>query len=237
MKTKCIIIEDEPLAREVIETYLLNFPEIELISAFDNAIQAFQFLQNNQIDLIFLDIQMPQLSGIEFLKSLTSPPKVIITTAYRDYAIEGFELNVIDYLLKPIPLERFMKSIDKFHKSISTGKKTSGSSLITPSNDSIYVLADRKQIKIFFDEILYIESMKDYVIIYKPNQKVITKTTINSLEETLPPDKFMRIHRSFIISKSKINAITKTSVEIGKHELPIGRSYKVSVFADLGLPE
>lgn len=235
MKLKCIIVEDEPLAQDVIETYLTNATEIELCGKFDNALKAFQYLQKNKVDLMFLDIQMPQLNGIDFLKTLRNAPKVILTTAYRDYAIEGFDLNVVDYLLKPISLERFLKAIDKLYNppavpvTLPTSQKSG-----TGVPDYIYVHSNRKQIKVVLDDILYLESLKDYVVIYTGDQKIMTKNTLSYFEESLPGEAFLRIHRSYIISINKINAITKASIEIGKRELPIGKQYKNSVSASLG---
>jgi DNA-binding LytR/AlgR family response regulator len=235
MKTKCIIIEDEPLAQDVIETYLTGITEIELCAKFDNTIKAFQYLQKNKIDLMFLDIQMPQLSGIDFLKTLRNAPKVIFTTAFRDYAVEGFELNVIDYLLKPISLERFLKAIDKYYQTISTQIPLSApQSSDAASPRYIYIQSNRKQIKVVLDDILYLESLKDYVMIYTKDQKIMTKNTLSYFEESLSEELFLRIHRSYIISISKINSVTKTSIEIGKRELPIGKQYKNSVSASLG---
>ncbi len=234
MKTKCIIVEDEPLAQDVIETYLGNITEIELCGKFDNALKAFQYLQKHKVDLMFLDIQMPQLNGIDFLKTLRYAPKVIITTAFRDYAIDGFDLNVVDYLLKPISLERFLKAIDKYYQISTSSPVSDSKNQAAGSPQFIYVHSNRKQIKILLSEILYLESLKDYVIIHTINQKIMTKNTLGYFEETLPEDLFLRIHRSFIISVNKINSITKSSIEIGKKELPVGKQYKNSVAGALG---
>lgn len=234
MKYRCIIVEDEPLAQDIIATYLTSIPDIELAGKFDNALKAFQFLKNNKVDLIFLDIQMPQLNGIDFLKAMHNYPPVIITTAFRDYAIEGFELNVVDYLLKPISLERFLKAIDKFYSSRTAAGPVIPSSA-EGTADHIYVSSERKQVKVFLDDILYLESMKDYVVIQKTDQRIITKNTLAYFDGILPPSRFLRIHRSFIVSLNRITSITKSSIEIGKKELTIGKQYKASVSAALGL--
>lgn len=237
MKTKCIIVEDEPIAIDVIESHLKNFPDIEIVAKCSNALKAFEALRHQKIDLMFLDINMPKMSGLDFLKTLTSPPKVIITTAYRKFALDGFELNVVDYLLKPISLERFMKSVDKFYQ-LKKGEKgdfnveTIGSNI---EDSFIYVKADRKNVKIELNDIVYIESLKDYVIIHKTNERIITKQLISSLEKSLPVKMFLRIHRSYIVSIPKIKAVTKTTVELDNKELPISRNYKNNVCETLGI--
>jgi DNA-binding LytR/AlgR family response regulator len=234
MRFKCIIVEDEPLAQDILETYLNGIPDIELIGKFDNALQAFQFLKKNKVDLMFLDIQMPQLNGIDFLKAMHNYPSVIITTAFRDYALDSFELNVVDYLLKPISLERFLKAINKFYSSIQAAQP-GYQSAPAPADDHIYVSSERKQIKILLNDILYLESMKDYVVIYKTDSKIITKNTLSHFEGLLPPASFLRIHRSYIVSISKILSVTKSSIGIGKKELVIGKQYKGSVINVLGV--
>ena len=231
MKTKCIIVDDEPLAIEVIESHLEKINDIEIVAKCESAVEAFEILRKKKIDLIFLDIQMPELTGIDFIKSISNPPKVILTTAYRKYALEGYELDVVDYLLKPISFERFMKAINKYYKTAGNEFK-----VVQQENNEenfIYVKENKKSIKLDFAEIRYIESMKDYATIYTDNKKVITKITMNELEEKLPPNKFIRIHRSFIVSIPKIEAFTSTSIEIGKRELTIGRSYKNAVMKAL----
>ncbi len=232
MKTKCLIVDDEPLAVEIIETYLQKLNEMEIIEKCSSAIEAFEILQKKNIDLIFLDIQMPELTGLEFLKSINNPPKVILTTAHRKYALDGFELDVVDYLLKPISFERFLKAIQKYYKTIEDTFK------VFSKNDSeedsfIYVKENKKVVKIYLYEIVYIESLKDYVTIHTETKNVISKISISLLQEQLPQDKFLRIHKSYIVSLSKINAFTSDSVEIGKKELTIGRTYKDSVLKTL----
>ncbi len=225
---KVLIVDDEPLAQDILETYIQNMPEMELIKKCSNAFEANEELSKQPIDLIFLDIQMPQLSGIDFVKTLsTNKPMIIFTTAFSDYAIEGFELNANDYLLKPISMERFMKGVNKAREHYQLTHKSTNEA---ETEDYFFVKADKKLIKVNFNEILYIEGLKDYVIIRMENQRVITLQTMKSLEDKLPQDKFVRIHRSFIVNLSKINAIVGGSVEIiekgaAKH-LPIGKNHK-----------
>lgn len=226
-----IIVDDEPLAQDVLETYIEKIPELNLITKCSNAIEANEALKANDIDLMFLDIQMPQLTGIDFLKTLTKPPLVIFTTAYPNYAIEGFELNALDYLLKPISLERFMKSVNKAVEQFELlNKEESPVGADGKNPDYIFVKADKKLVKINYSDILYIEGLKDYVIIRMDKGRVITLQTMKSLEDKLPSNMFKRIHRSYIVSISKINAIVGNMVEVmeksqAKH-LPIGKNYR-----------
>jgi two-component system LytT family response regulator len=221
MKYKCIIVDDEPLARELIASHLAYFESFELIDSFENALKAYTFLESNDVDLIFLDIEMPLLKGNDFLKKLKNPAKVIFTTAYREYALEGYELNVIDYLLKPITFDRFFVSIEKF-KQLQTSKKEEKKII----QQHIFVSSGIKNIKIVFDEILYIESLKDYITIHLENKiSYHIKFNISSFEKLLNQD-FVRIHRSFIINVKKLRAYTKNEIEIDSIEIPIGNSYK-----------
>ncbi|PZX93616.1 DNA-binding response regulator [Flavobacterium aquariorum] len=221
MKYKCIIIDDEPLARELISAHLINFENFELVNSFENALKAYTFLEKNTVDLIFLDIEMPLLKGNDFLKKLKNPPKVIFTTAYREYALEGYELNVIDYLLKPITFDRFFASIEKFKQLLIP--KNEGESI---KENHIFVNSGCKNIKIVFDEILYVESLKDYITIHLENGKFHhIKQNISVFEKTLDSN-FVRIHRSFIIQTKKLTSYSKNEVEINAVEIPIGNSYK-----------
>lgn len=227
---KAIIVDDEPLAQEVLETYISQLPDIELIKKCNNAFEAGECLRQHQVDLMFLDIQMPQLSGVEFVKTLTNPPYIIFTTAYPDYAVEGFELNAVDYLLKPISLERFMKAVNKVAAKIHARTGEKDPEKTEANDDFFFVKADKKLVKVNFDDILYIEGLKDYVIIRLENSRVITLQTMKSLEDRLPLNKFKRIHRSFIVNIKRINAILGNMVEImeaGKvKQLPIGKNYR-----------
>jgi DNA-binding LytR/AlgR family response regulator len=223
---KCIIVDDEPLAIEILESYVARIEELELTGTFRNAIAAFSFVQQNPVDLIFLDIEMPKLSGIEFLKTLKHSPKVIITTAYRDYAIEGFELEVVDYLLKPIPFERFLKSVGKvLHSRVEIPLTTQ----VSAQDSFIYFKVDKKMVKTRIADILYIESIKDYVKVRTADKEIITQQKISYLDESLPRQQFLRIHRSFIVNLDRIDAYTATDVEISKFKVPIGRNYKADV--------
>lgn len=232
---KCIIVDDEPLAIEILESYVSKIDQLQLAGTFRNAIAAFTFLQQDQVDLIFLDIQMPKLSGIEFLKTLKSPPKVIFTTAFRDYAIEGFDLEVADYLLKPISFERFLKAVAKvMHKDVVPQSSTQPVKTENGGDNYVFFKVDKKMVKTKMSDILFIESIKDYVKVRTTEKEIITQQKISYLEESLPKEQFIRVHRSFIINRERIDAYSATDVEIGKHHVPIGRNYKNDVIRLLG---
>jgi len=229
---KVILVDDEPLALDVLEAHVAKMPELEIVAKCNNAIEANEALGKFHVDLMFLDIQMPQLTGIELLKSLTNPPMVIFTTAYSDYALEGFELNVVDYLLKPISFERFFKAVNK---AIEKFKSQSSEVSFQGEEPFFFVKADKKLIKVNFDDILYIEGLKDYVIIRQNESRVITLQTMKSLEEKLPASIFKRIHRSYIMNIKQIKAIVGNMVEItekgqSKH-IPIGKNYRDELLA------
>ena len=223
---KCLIIDDEPLAQNIIENYLKNFPDIELIAKCENALSALAWIKKQKIDLIFLDISMPFISGIDFIKTLQNPPKIILTTAHKEFAVESYELNVLDYLLKPISFERFLKAINKLENDVAQVIKP----VIDDSESDvfIYVKSEKKNVKILLKEILFIESLKDYIKIHTVNKTIVTQVPISSIEQRLP-ESFLRIHRSFIIAKDKITAYTQHDFEIGKYQIPIGRNYKAAV--------
>lgn len=227
-----LIIDDEPLALDVLETYISQMPDLHLVGRCSNALEANEMLRNNQIDLIFLDIQMPQLSGVDFIKTLTNPPLFIFTTAYSNYAVEGYELNAIDYLLKPISLDRFMKAVNKASEQFELRKREETAETGAPGEgvEFFFVKADKKLVKIKYDEILYIEGLKDYVIIRLEQGRVVTLQTMKSLEDKLPLSKFKRIHRSYIVSIDKIHAVDGTSVDVFEKgqikQLPIGKNYR-----------
>ena len=223
-----IIVDDEPLALEVLESYIEKMPQLNFTGRCENAFEANKLLMEQDVDLMFLDIQMPQLSGIDFLKSLSNPPMVIFTTAFPNYAVDGFELDALDYLLKPISLERFMKAVNKAHDRIkNTEIHTSDGS---KDDDFFFVKADKKLVKVRHSEILYIEGLKDYVIIRMEVGRVITLQTMKSLESKLPSNKFRRIHRSYIVNVEKINAIMGNMVELTERNqikhIPIGKNYR-----------
>lgn len=231
-----LIIDDEPLALDVLETYISQMPELNLVRRCANALEANEALKTDQIDLIFLDIQMPQLTGIDFVKTLQNPPMVVFTTAYPNYAIQGFDLNALDYLLKPISLDRFMKAVNKAveHAGLQNKENHNLASIqVTPTNDGLeffFVKADKKLVKVNFEDIIYIEGLKDYVIIRLMNTRVITLQTMKSLEDRLPSNRFKRIHRSYIVGMDKITAIEGNMVEVQEKDrpklLPIGKNYR-----------
>lgn len=231
-----IIVDDEPLAQDVLETYIQKIPDLNLVQKCNNALEANEALRSNDIDLMFLDIQMPQLTGTDFLRSLANPPVVIFTTAYSNYAVDGFELNALDYLLKPISLERFLKAANKAIEQIELQRRgeqaTSGSvaSTAEPEADFMFVKADKKLVRIYYHDVIYIEGLKDYVIIRQTNSRVVTLQTMKSLEAKLPSQIFKRIHRSYIVNTSKIDAVMGNMVEVkekgqAKH-LPVGKNYR-----------
>lgn len=223
----CYIVDDEPIAIDIIRHYLEKLPNFEVTGSFDDPLEAFIALKEQPIDLLFLDIQMPGLTGIDLLQTMSKTPEVIFTTAYREYAFEGYELNVLDYLLKPIAFNRFLQAIDKFLLKKETQKTVVTPQVSEPaSTDVLTVRADRKTVLIKLSEILFIEGLKDYVKIILPDRQVVTKELISQIEKRLPEDQFVRIHRSFIIAKDKMEAYTATEVEIGKYEIPIGRKYR-----------
>ena len=226
MKYKCVIIDDEKLARELIENHLSQLKKFEIVASCSSAIQALEILQKERVDLIFLDIEMPQLKGTEFLRNLRNKPKVILTTAYREYALEGYELDVLDYLLKPIVFSRFLKAIEKFI-SISEDIRNN-----IDVHDHIYIQSNKKNIKIILNDILYIESVKDYVKIHFDNDNIMFKNGITAFEKKLNSN-FLRIHRSYIVNTNRITAFTKKDIEIGKIEIPIGEHFKEKVLSGL----
>ena len=221
MKINCIIIDDEPLAINVIKNHLKEFNEVELMKTFSNAIDGLSFIKENKVDLIFLDINMPLLDGFSFIKSLEKKPQIIITTAHSEFAVESYELDVLDYLVKPISFQRFVKSINKTFQIFSK------SNIITNiERPNIFIKVDKKKMKkIFLDEILVIESLKDYLKINTLTNRYIIHQTLSSFTDLLPPNKFIRIHRSYTIAIDKIDTIEGNSIEIGNVRYTIGRSY------------
>jgi two-component system, LytTR family, response regulator len=231
MTINCLIVDDEPPARDVLRRYVEELPILKLCGECANAIQALGFLQQQSIDLIFLDIRMPQLNGIDFLKTLKHPPKIIFTTAYSEYALEGYELDVVDYLMKPIRFDRFLKAVNKAFP-VNDLKQTFSEPLLQHDKGIgafVYFRADRKMVKVLLNDILYIESMKDYVKVFTNSNTLITKQSISSVETMLPEKKFVRTHRSYIVSIDKIKSFTNEVLEIGKVEIPIGKLYRNSV--------
>jgi len=227
-KITCIVVDDEPLAIELLKDHIQQFAQLELVATCWNAIAAFEIVKKTAVDIIFLDIQMPGLSGIQFLKSLRNPPAIIFTTAYREYAIESYELDAIDYLLKPITIDRFFKSITKYFDKFGSAILNKEIKTIAPLDDYIYVNTNRKYVKIIFKDVLYVESLKDYVQIHLMNGSISTKDKISAFEQKIP-SYFMRVHRSYIINTQKIMSYTMQDIAIETREIPIGISYKKEV--------
>jgi DNA-binding LytR/AlgR family response regulator len=226
---KCIIVDDEPIAREILENHLQKVDAVTIVASCKNAVQAFNAINTNQVDLIFLDINMPEISGLSFAKSINKNIKIIFTTAYREYAVDGFNLQAVDYLLKPISFERLLQAIHKYLGETSSNFAEIPSEIIQEKNDFIFVRSDRKMLKIIFSEINYVESFSDYLKIHLDDSIVITRETITNIEAKLPQKKFIRIHRSYIVSLAKITSFTNEFVEVNKKALPISRSYKKEV--------
>ncbi|RXK80863.1 LytR/AlgR family response regulator transcription factor [Filimonas effusa] len=218
---KCIIIDDEPLAVEILQDFIDKVPFLQLKASFTNALEALQYVENEEVDLMFLDIRMPDISGIDFLRSLNKRPAVIFTTAYQEYALEGYHLNILDYLLKPIPFNRFLQAVNKAHTYLAALKGK-------PAQEFIFIKTEYKIVKVDLEDILYIEGLKDYSKIYlKDNPKPIyTLQNLKSFEAKFSPERFARIHRSYIVSVSKINVICKNRVVIGQTDIPVSIGFK-----------
>jgi len=221
---RCIIIEDEPLAQDVIKNHLQQSGRFNLVGTYRNALEAKEAIANEEIDLIFLDIQLPGMTGLNFLRSLINPPLVVFTTSYPEYALESYEFNVIDYLLKPISYERFSKTIDK----IIDGKifKTAAGEIKPINREYIFIRSNGKFFRISFSDIIYIEGMKDYLKIHTADHTIITHQTMGEMENILPPGQFIRIQKSYIVSTARIKAVSGNSVDMGQVLLPIGLNYK-----------
>lgn len=231
-KIKCIVIEDEPLATKILSDYILQVPFLELQATFKNALLATEYLRDNSTELIFLDIHLPKLKGMAFLKTLSHPPSVIITTAYNQYAVEGFDLNVTDYLLKPFAFERFLIAVNKVQAKKNgalEGKEAE------ETKDFIFITVQKKKVKILFSEIIYIESQREYVKIVTTKKEFTPKMSTHEVESLLPSNLFKRIHRSFIVSIKKIESYTSEIIELDGASIPIGREYKdviISLLSD-----
>jgi DNA-binding LytR/AlgR family response regulator len=226
-KIRCLVTDDEPLAIEVLKTFILSVPSLELVDTCSDAMETMTALQDHHIDLLFLDIEMPQISGTDLVRTLKNPPRIIFTTAHREFALEGFELNALDYLLKPITFNRFLKAVNKLFPG------SSENNFISKTADGLfnhlYIRCDRKMVKIDTGEILFIESLKDYVKIQTTTKSLITKQLISVLSQNLPQQHFLRIHKSFIVATDKIDSYTADTIQIGNYHLPIGRLYKYEV--------
>ncbi len=229
MNLNCVIVEDEPLARNLLVEYVRKVPSLHLIEACASPIAALEVLRNNAVDLLFLDIQMPELTGLSLLKVLQKRPMVVLTTAYSEYALQGYELDVVDYLLKPVTFERFLRAIDKVKQRLEPKIPTPASEKTQPAVDQsfVFVKDGTKLVKVVFDDILYVEGLKDYVTIHTKNrQKIVSLQRLKTLEEQLPAEKFIRIHNSFIVALKAIDVVHKNNVQIGEALLPIGETYK-----------
>jgi DNA-binding LytR/AlgR family response regulator len=234
MATKCLIVDDEPLAREVVKTHLENFDDIEIVAECDNALEAGKLLREKSVDLMFLDIEMPKISGFDFLNDLKNPPKVIIITAYRNYALKGYEFDVVDYLLKPVSFDRFYKAVNKFYKMQQTETVEVDLRTEDEGDDQFLYLNEDKTIhKIYLGEIRYIESFREYIKVHTGERAILTKVPISKIEEKLKLAGFARVHKSYIVSVRYIRAFNAGSVYIGDAEIPIGRTYKENVMKAL----
>jgi DNA-binding LytR/AlgR family response regulator len=226
MEIKAIIIDDEPLARNVIREYAKKIPSLNIVGECEDAICAHQLLQNNMVDLLFLDINMPKLTGIEFLKTLKNPPLVIFTTAYSEYAMDGFELNVTDYLKKPFSFERFCKAYFRAEELLLLKQSANKSEHAEKTNDFLFIKSDKKTIKVNISELYYIEGLGDYIKLYFSDKKLVTNLSMKKIENLLPSGQFYRIHKSFIISLDKIESIEGNMVKINNIKLPVGNSFR-----------
>ncbi|MCR6718868.1 MAG: LytTR family DNA-binding domain-containing protein [Chitinophagaceae bacterium] len=234
-KIQCLVVDDEPPARELVTRYIKQVPNLALQCVASNALEAMSMLQKFPVDLMFLDINMPQLNGIDFLKTLKHPPKVILTTAYAEYALDGYELDVVDYLMKPIPFDRFLKAVNKAFDTRPQRQFQTLSPEEKTLESFVYFRADRKMVKVMLHDILYVESMKDYIKVFTKQGLVITKQSIRSVEAMLPEREFMRVHRSYLVSLKHVQKFSNDSLEIGKIEIPIGKLYRQSVIKQLGV--
>lgn len=225
----CLIVDDEPIAREILENHLAKIEAVKVVAGCKNALEAFNFINAEKIDLIFLDINMPEISGLSFAKSINRNIKIIFTTAYREYAVEGFDLQAVDYLLKPISFERLLQSINKYFGENAVMENMVYKEIIPEKSNYIFVRSDRKMIKICIPDILFIESLADYIKIHLRCSTVVTRETMSSIEAKLPQQDFIRIHRSFVISIKAIESFTNEYIEINRKQIPISRSYKKEV--------
>jgi len=224
MKIKCIIIDDEPLAGEVIATHLKEFSNMQLLGSYTNPLEALSLIESGEVDAVFIDINMPKMNGLDFIKSLDASPYFIITTAYREYAVESFDLDVFDYLVKPVPFTRFLKSINKLSQKMMTEQLTE---VTQPSTEKsfIFLKVDKKLIKIKFEDIYFIESLKDYIKVFTKSGDYLAHKSLSGITEELPDNLFLRIHRSFTVALDKIQALEGNSVMVADKRIPIGRKY------------
>lgn len=231
---KCIIVDDEPIARKGIEKWVNSMPSLELLGCFENAGVAAHFMKDHTVDLIFLDIQMPGVNGIEFAKDIPKTSLVIFTTAFSEYALDSYEVDAVDYLVKPIKAERFEKAVDKaisYHKMLLSEEKAANIEQVV--NEFVFIKSDRRFFKVNFKDILFVEGLKDYVIIQMENQRLITHMNLKSIHRLLPQNKFLRVNRSYIVNKDRIDSFTNNDVVIGDYEIGIGNHYRNVFFEEL----
>ena len=231
MNINCIIIDDEPLARKGLKEYIADVEFLSLVGEFDGPLKAAEMISRGEVQLLFLDIQMPKITGLDFFKTIQQPPPVIFTTAYPQYALEGFEVNALDYLVKPISFDRFLKAAMKAKEFYEVREKNVSD--ITGSNDYFFIKADNKLVRIPFDDVLFAEALQNYVVIHTKEKKYITYLTFKSVEDYLPPDKFIRVHKSYIVASAKIESIEGNDIRIGQHYIPISRNLKDEVMDKL----
>ncbi|MGZ8557339.1 MAG: LytR/AlgR family response regulator transcription factor [Chitinophagaceae bacterium] len=232
MMLNCIIIDDEPLARKGLKEYINDIDFLNLAGEFDNPLKAMELISRAEVHLLFLDIQMPKITGIDFFKTLPNAPPVIFTTAYPQYALEGFELNALDYLVKPISFDRFFKAVLKAKEYYEVREKNTADAA-TSSHGYFFIKAENKLVKIFLDDILFAEALQNYVVIHTKDKKYLTYLTFKSVEEYLPADRFIKTHKSFIISAGKTESIEGNNIRIGSHDIPISRNLKEEVMEKL----
>jgi DNA-binding LytR/AlgR family response regulator len=232
MVISCIIIDDEPLARKGLKEYIADVDFLKLEGEYENALKAADQISRGEVQLLFLDIQMPKITGLEFFKTLNEPPPVIFTTAYPQYALEGFEVNALDYLVKPISFDRFLKSVLKVKEYYEVRLKNQGKGTVSFTNH-FFIKADNKLIKIFFDDVLFVEALQNYVVIQTKDRKYMSYLTFKSVEEYLPASLFIRTHKSFIVAASKIESIEGNDIKIGQHHIPVSRNLKDEVMEKL----
>jgi DNA-binding LytR/AlgR family response regulator len=230
MGIRCFVLDDEPLATDLMIDYISRLPDLELVGVSNSPSQGLQFLQQSQVDIIFLDIQMPRLTGFDLLRPLSYSPKVIFTTAFREHALESYEFDVLDFLVKPISFERFLVSVGKIYRFFQN-PMTAAEAIIVPktNREYQYFKVDKEMVKLFLDDILWIESLKDYVRVHTRSGPLVSYLRIGYLEEKLPADRFVRIHKSYIVSLDHMQAIGSTYIRIGNEEIPVGRNYKANL--------
>ncbi len=234
MKIRCLAIDDEPLALEIIRDYIAKVGYLDLVETFDNALDSIEFLKTNTIDLIFLDIQMEALTGIQFLHVLKNRPHIIFTTAFDNYALEGYELDAVDYLLKPFSLERFIKAVEKVYQKMNqTSKSIPAPQQATPllSTDYLFIKTENRLEKVFFDDILFVEGQGDYLRINTPTGRIMTLQRFSRLQDILPKERFTRVHKSWLVALDKIESIARNRIKIGSTYIPISESYRKAFYA------